>query len=320
MSEFDALEARLKPNRSGALRKIGDRILALEKLRVWMVGTGVIGAFLAAGARAVEGTPGTVMVFSGAGLAGVAGLFVALFDFRKLELSSFLTEAENIAEGAIDAGRAAQAKLDRLTEDGKVLERRRLALIDANAVMREALEQMLLVPGGTLENSIDAMLEAALRHILVAVDFTIEETWAISVFQVQGDELVRIQAKRALRADEQKVSRKWKKNEGFVGAAWALENDVIVSGGEDDLGAYQLKVPDGLKRPYDAERYCSMAAIPVRVGGPANIWGVIAVSSNKAGRFRRVPNGDRQEQAVDTVRLIARMTALAVAAFSRPTG
>jgi hypothetical protein len=317
MSEFDALEARLKPNRSGALRKIGDRILALEKLRVWMVGTGVIGAFVAAGARAVEGTPGIVMVFTGAAVAAIGGLFVALFDFRKLELSSFLTEAESIAESAIDAGRSAQTKLDKLTQDGRLLERRRLALIDANVFMREALEQTLLVPAATQDKAIDAMLEAALLHILVAVDFAIDESWAISVFQVQGDELVRIVAKRARRADEQKDSRKWKQNEGLVGTAWALRNDVIVSGGPEDLAPYLLRTPDNLRREYDADRYRSMAAVPVRLGHPAEIWGVIAVSSDRAGRFRPISNGDRQEQAVDTVRLIARMTALAVAGFRR---
>ncbi len=317
MSEFDALEARLKPNRSGALRKIGDRMLALEQLRLWFVGLSVLGAAMLGTSKAVDGTPGTVMVFVGAALAAVGGLFVARFDFRKLELTSFLNEAESIAETAIDAGRKAQTKLDKLTEDGLRLERRRLALIDANVVMREALEQALLVPAATQDKAIDAMLEAALLHMLVAIDFTIDETWAISVFQAQGNELVRIVAKRARRADEGKESRKWKKTEGFVGAAWSLEKDVIVSGEQDDLAPYDLKVPADLQRDYDAVRYRSMAAIPVRLGDPAEIWGVIAVSSDRAGRFRRIANGDRQEQAVDTVRLIARMTALAVAAFRR---
>ena len=109
MSAFDDLEQRLKPNRSGYLRKIGDRMLALEKLRVWFVVLGAFGAFLAALAKAVDGNPGTVMVFVGAALAAVGGVFVARFDFRKLELTAFVTEAEAIAEEAISAGRLLEA-------------------------------------------------------------------------------------------------------------------------------------------------------------------------------------------------------------------
>jgi hypothetical protein len=317
VSDFDVLEARLKPNRSGALKKIGDRILALEQQRIWFVAIGVLGAALMGISKAVSGTPGIVLVFVGAALAAVGGLFVARFDYRKLELTSFLQEAESVAEAAIETGRAAQQKLSKLTDEGQALERRRLALIDANAVMRETLEQALLVPESTLTSAIDSMLETALPHLLVSVDFGQEETWAISVFEVQGDELVRIVAKRARRADEQKPSRRWRKNQGFVGAAWSREDAVVVSDGQDGVTAEEMKVPIELAKPYDNERYRSAAAIPVRIGDPATIWGVVAVSTDRVGRFRRTPQGDRQEQAVDTVRLIARMTALSVAAFRR---
>ena len=312
MSGFDDLERRLKPNRTGYLRKIGDRMLGLEQLRVWFVIVGAGGAFLLALAKAFDGTPGIVLVFVGATLAAVGTLFVARFDFRKLELTAFVTEAEAIAEEAIAAGRLLEAQQITASE----LDIRRLALIDANTIMREALEQALLIPEADPAGTVDMMMEMALRHILIAVGFVMEEAWAISVFQVQGDELVRIVAKRAHRVEEDKESRRWRKNQGYVGAAWARENAVIVTDGQDGATADELKVPEVLYRPYDNERYRSMAAIPVRLGDPAEIWGVIAVSSDRPGRFRRMP-GDRQEQAVDTVRLIARMTALMAAAFRR---
>lgn len=316
VSTFDELEQRLKPNRSGVLRKIGERMLIVEKLRIWFVCVGVLGAGLAALGKAFDGTEGTVLVFVGAALAAVGGLFVARFDYRKLELTTFVTEAEAIAEDAISAGRTAEAKQLAMMAETEALDRRRLALIDANRKMREALEQALLIPDADPPGTVDAMLEVSLPHILVSVGFGQEEAWAISVFEVQGDELVRIAAKRAHRADEQKDSRRWKKNQGYVGAAWAREDAVIVTDGQDGATADELKVPPDLQKPYDHDRYRSMAAIPVRLGDPAEIWGVIAVSSDQAGRFRRMPN-DRQEQAVDTVRLIARMTALMAAAFRR---
>ena len=287
-------------------------MLGLEQLRVWFVIVGAGGAFLLALAKAFDGTPGIVLVFVGATLAAVGTLFVARFDFRKLELTAFVTEAEAIAEEAIAAGRLLEAQQITASE----LDIRRLALIDANTIMREALEQALLIPEADPAGTVDMMMEMALRHILIAVGFVMEEAWAISVFQVQGDELVRIVAKRAHRVEEDKESRRWRKNQGYVGAAWARENAVIVTDGQDGATADELKVPEVLYRPYDNERYRSMAAIPVRLGDPAEIWGVIAVSSDRPGRFRRMP-GDRQEQAVDTVRLIARMTALMAAAFRR---
>ncbi|MGN6620661.1 MAG: hypothetical protein ACTHKR_06315 [Sphingomonas sp.] len=62
-----------------------------------------------------------------------------------------------------------------------------------------------------------------------------------------------------------------------------------------------------------------MAAIPVRLGPDQMIWGVVAVSSNRVGRFRRDP-GNRQVQTVDTVRAMPRMIALMAAAFQRGQG
>lgn len=312
MSDFDELEQRLKPNRSGYLSKIGDRMLSLEKLRIWFVFIGLAGAALAAISKVVTGTAGTVMVFVGAALAAVGGIFVARFDFRKLELTAFVLEAESVAEEAIQKGRVIESQ----RKVAEALDLRRLALIDANKVMREVLEQALLISEANHVGTVDAMLETALPHILVSVGFDQEEAWVISVFQVQGDELVRIVAKRAHRADESKDARRWKKNEGAVGAAWARADAVIVADGQDDVIADELKVPAQLQKPDDNERYRSMAAVPVRLGDPAEIWGVIALSSDQPGRFQRLPN-DRQEQAVDTVRLIARMTALSAAAFRR---
>jgi hypothetical protein len=59
-----------------------------------------------------------------------------------------------------------------------------------------------------------------------------------------------------------------------------------------------------------------MAAIPIRVGPSGTVWGVVAASSNVQDRFRRDPSNHRA-QNVDTVRLIAKMIALAAAAFER---
>lgn len=320
MSGFDDLDARLRPNRRGVIRKFSERIAALERLRPWLVAVGVAGAFVAALSRVFEGTPGIVLAITGAVVAALGGGLVAAIDYRKLELGANLTEAEAIAEEAITRGQALEQERDRARIDADALDRKRLALIDANRTMREALEQVLLVPEATLDQAASAMLQAALRFLVASVGFEADEEWAISVFQVQGERdgavLRRIAAVRADRLTERLDARSWGRNEGVVGAAWVGERDVIIENGDDPRVQEDYPVPADRRRDYDDRRYRSMAAVPVRLGpGPA-IWGVVAASTDRAGRFRRDP-GNRQVQTVDTVRGIARMMALMAAAYSR---
>jgi hypothetical protein len=265
------------------------------------------------------------LVPAGGGLTqkGLVVAFGALFGFAGGIVALFLQdEAPALLASASDLEREAQKFLDERDVLNRELQgcadrdQKRLALIDANRTMHEVLEQALLIPSADPAAIIDMMVETALPHLLVSVGFAQDEAWAISVFEVQGEELVRISAKRAHRADEQKVARRWKKNEGVVGAAWARQDVVIVADGQDGATADELKVPADLQRTYDATHYRSMAAVPLSVGDTATVWGVVAVSTDRVGRFRRLP-GDRQEQAVDTVRLIARMIALMAAVFQR---
>lgn len=196
------------------------------------------------------------------------------------------------------------------------LDQKRLALIDANRSMRETLEQALLIAEADANATAQAMLENAKRLVLMSIGFGIDEEWAISVFKVEGDELVRVAAMRAGQLPPPALARTWRRNEGFVGRAWANEQAVIVEDGTVADVLDQFSVPQEKQRAYDAGRYRSMAAVPIRIGDPAQIWGVVAASTNCAARFRRDP-GNKQVQAVDTVRLIARMTGLAAVAFAR---
>ncbi|WP_288414923.1 DEAD/DEAH box helicase [uncultured Novosphingobium sp.] len=248
------------------------------------------------------------------------GLMIALASVLLLHLQdeapALLERASALeceAQGFLDERDAMQAELHaRHTQD-----ERRLALIDANRFMREALEQALLTP--ELEDPavvVEAMLDAALHFLTRSIGFDSSESWAISVFQVRDDRLVRLAARRADRLGEKADGRCWGRNEGFVGAAWAGKRDVIIADGTAQDIVADYPVPADRQRSYDNERYRSLAAIPVRLGDPPEIWGVVAASTDVAGRFRRDPD-NRQVQAVDTVRLIARMTALMAAAFKR---
>jgi len=233
-------------------------------------------------------------------------------------------EAPELLKSATDLGRDAQAFLDERDQllaelaENDILDARRLALLDANRLMRETLEQALATSNSSQAETIEDMLDAALHEITHSIGFEPTEAWAISIFVVEGDQLVRMTARRANRLGEKQDGRSWAANEGFVGTAWSHKRDVIIDDGTktDILEAYPILPGNG--RDYDAERYRSIAAIPVRIGHPATIWGVVAVSTDRAGRFRRDPE-NYQVQAVDTVRLIARMIALMAAAFTRPS-
>lgn len=316
MSAFDDLDARLRPNRQGVLKKFSERIAALERLRPWLVGLGVFGALVAAASKAFSGAAGTALAIGGAVIAAIGGAFVAAIDYRKLELGTNLTEAEAIAEAAIERGRALEGERDHLAADARALDLRRLALIDAGSAMLEACEGALLTPDLSLEQAIDTVLRAGQRSVLGAIDFEQGEYWAVSVFLAEGEELRRIVALRPDPLDEQVDGRTWRRGEGFAGMAWQHGDEVIIPDcAQPDIAA-AYKVPPAKQAGSDAQRYRSMAVIPVQVGPDSRFWGAVAVSSDRAGRFSRVSGNDRSKN-VETVRLIARTVELLAAGFAR---
>ena len=187
-------------------------------------------------------------------------------------------------------------------------------------MMREGLEQTLLQPEANEADAIQTVLDLARLLLCKSIGFEAGEAWAISVFRVRSDggapRLTRIGALRADTLDPRQTAREWRVNEGFVGAAWASSRDIIIDDSDDPRVAQDYPVPTALRRDYDATRYRSMAAIPIRFGPGQKVWGVVAGSSDQTGRFHR-DTGNRNKQAVDTIRLIARMVALAGAAFRR---
>lgn len=258
-------------------------------------------------------------VWLGGGLVFIGGMILLVVQDEGPELLSRAAALEGEAQRFIDERDGLLARLEGLA----ALDRKRLALIDANRLMRETLEQALLVDEADPLGTVQIMLDAAMRLITTSIGFYPDEQWAISVFQVQGDgataELRRVACYRADRLAEQNDPRGWRRNEGFVGKAWSTEEAVIVADGNMPEALDQFRVPPAKQRSYDADRYRSMAAIPVRLGDPAEIWGVVAASTDCPDRFRRDP-GNKQVQAVDTIRLIARMTGLTAAAFRRSEG
>ena len=256
---------------------------------------------------------GVVLAFAGT-------LLLARFDFRKLELINEMVEAEAIAEQAIAIGRTLEADLRQLKEEGETVDRRRLALRQVNDITRELAEQAAIAEVAEFRAAAMIMLEFAIIPIGTSIGFAQDERWAISIFKIEkngSDEVLRrVTGIRAERLQEQANAREWRLNEGLVGTVWATKRDAIIKDYRDARVPQDYPMPDELKRDYDADRYRSMAAVPIIVGPQKEIWGVVAASSDVTGRFTRDPQNDKT-QAVDTIRALSRASALLVAIFKK---
>lgn len=320
MNDLTELQSRLKPNRDGMLRKVSERILGLEKMRLWLAVMTAGGVATAGIGKLLSGTPGIVAVVVGVVLAFAGTLLLARFDFRKLELTSEMVEAEAIAEEAIAIGRMLEADIRQLTEEGEAVDRRRLALRQVNDITREVAEQAAVAEVAEFRAAAKTMLELAIIPIGTSIGFAQDERWAISIFKIEkagsDDVLRRVTGIRAERLQEQANAREWRLNEGLVGTVWATKRDAIIEDYRDARVPQDYPMPDELKRNYDADRYRSMAGVPIILGPQKEIWGVVAASSDVTGRFTRDPNNSKT-QAVDTIRALSRASALLAAIFEK---
>lgn len=270
------------------------------------IGSGWDGSLFAAAGSGL--TWKGIVLFAGGVLALIGGVLLLILQETTLDL---IIDAE-----------ALEVEARRYLEERDVqilLDRNRLAMIDADSAMRETLEQVLQEPAAKVEPALQLMLDAAKLHLAASVGFQPGEAWTISVFRIRSRggpaRLYRIAALRAETLDERRVARDWGQNEGFVGTAWAGNRDVVIEDSLDARVKEDYPIPAGHAREYDERRYRSMAVIPVRAAGD-RVWGVVAASSDQVRRFHR-DRGNRAKQAVDTVRLVAQVTALTAIAFSR---
>lgn len=242
------------------------------------------------------------------------GALLLLLDENLPEL---LTGARSLATTAQTYLDERDAK-DRQLAEYDLLDRRRRSLISAANAMAEAVERALLSSTATLETATQFMLNAGVHSIQGAIGLDTGEAWSISIFQVEGEgsnqALRRIAFSRADRGIEHLPARSWKRNEGFAGAAWHNNREIVIADSSDPQVRADYPVPQDKRRDYDDTRYLAMVVIPIRVGG--QVWGVVAASSDVKGRFRRDTNNHRA-QNVDAVRHIARMTGLLAAGFGR---
>lgn len=194
------------------------------------------------------------------------------------------------------------------------LDDKRRALLDMQKNIFEACEQIEIKEN--IDNVAEVILTVGSVNLNAAIGFEAGEAWAFSIFKKVGpgaDECMqRIAVHWADRGGEKRDGRSWKKKEGFTGWAWHDGAEVIV----EDVNAPEwhgkFSAPQGKRHENDPVRYVSAAAVPIRLGGANEIWGIVTATSNVAGRFKRNPH-DVRSQNVDTVRVLARLLATQVA-------
>jgi hypothetical protein len=193
---------------------------------------------------------------------------------------------------------------------------RGLELYNSMDVMRNAIEQSLAVPGIEANTIIANCLEAASNSLLVAFDFDIQDTWTIAVFMAEqpseSDKVILrcVAHSRKINCDIKKA-RTWEAGVGIGGIAYSTGNENIIP----DMSAPELGTVFNLgthARDYDAERYRSIAAIPIRIGANPIPWGIAVATSDQKGHFSA--GASDGVSTTEPIRAIAAMAALAVMA------
>ncbi|MEM6896409.1 MAG: GAF domain-containing protein [Pseudomonadota bacterium] len=255
-----------------------------------------------------------VLILAGAAVAGAGGLLpepkAGEFPWRPVlgfggllcvfvggALTAFLergnsTDLENArkAVSVAEAFMVQQADLQSRLAAARDLDTRRRHLISGQKLMLETAETLYGRPDGVAgKQAVENLIDGAKRNLLAAMNVSADEEYNFSIFRVQAlegqEQLVRLVNRCADRADEERESRTWTKGRGFSGTAWKTAGEVII----EDTSV------DGLAEAYDMEeddasKYRSVMCVPIRIGLENNVWGVLAVTSNRVGRFSKQRN------------------------------
>lgn len=194
---------------------------------------------------------------------------------------------------------------------------RRRQIAAALLAILEAVDRILVErPRRNIRRDIEGILEAGADSILDGLNIR-SDRYCFSVFQRQGEagaEAMTLLAER--RARSLKASggthRRWAKGKGYTGFAWGLGYEVVIPDTTLAHWRQNCRAEEGTTEE-DRNVYRSVMSVPIRPGPDrGEPWGMITVTSDRAGRF-----GDPEQGAdinADAVRAIAKALAILVAA------
>ncbi|KZL00473.1 hypothetical protein PsAD14_03859 [Pseudovibrio sp. Ad14] len=253
-------------------------------------------------------------------IIGIGGAVLTLLGgLALLFLEQDQTSDMDKARRAIETARvylSNREEIQRQFDDMRKLDSKRRSLISALQAMREVSEQSAYTGEVDTAKSLKDLFDVSLNQLLPAMGYQSGEFHSISVYKVRSvsgeDELLEgLVDRRSNRIEEVAPGRTWAMGEGFTGAAWQRNSELII----DDSAHHTIKsafyVPDGKIREDDHERYRSIASFPIRVGTEGKVWGIVTISSDMVGRFST--NGAAgATQNVEAARTVAGMVALLV--------
>lgn len=252
----------------------------------------------------VDGTPWKPILAIGGGVlslvSGVALILLGHDDVSDLEKARralddaqrFLSEKKQIA--------------DRLNQFQKLDARRRSLIASLNA-MRETVEGFLDTAPSDAKEAFDTFLDTSTRPLLAAMNFDAGERYAFTIYQRStaddSGRLICISDRRADRKEEQHPTRSWAIGEGWAGLCWQRERTFAIEDTGHAEAQIALHVTEPNRREDDTKRYRSIAAAPILVGHPLDVWGVLVVTSNKRNRFASTSrtSGRQNLDAVDAM-------------------
>lgn len=147
-----------------------------------------------------------------------------------------------------------------------------------------------------------------------SMKFTAGDQGTICIYRaeagVDGKMKMRLVAHWRELSCEVSEARVWDEGVGIAGISYSNQVPIIIS----DLEEGDLKTVFGgntkMSRPYDAERYRSMVAIPIEVREVDKPWGVVTASNNRPHHFSHEASPGLKTD--EGVRALAHMVALGV--------
>lgn len=175
-------------------------------------------------------------------------------------------------------------------------------LYATSIALREIVEPVLSQGPGDdqgQKNRVGAMLDILLSSKRELFGIT-DERWNFSIYlwNKADEQLVCFACRRRDRADEEGEHRAWPSGVGQIGVCFKSQQELVVGDVQmPEFRAY-FHAPDPLSRLDDADRYRSIAAVPISMNGGVP-HGVVIATSDVPGRF--VPSNARVNDAWDSV-------------------
>lgn len=161
---------------------------------------------------------------------------------------------------------------------------RLLKLLGVINVLRESAERAIAYKT-PVEDDLERLLKMICRPLLGALGCDGDERWTLNIYRKEGRALRGVASLNADRSGPAGKLREWAAGEGFVGACFSSEHEIVLKDAQSPEARRILHVSTSNRRDDDAVRYKSVAAIPVRVAGRPQAWGVVIATSDRVGRF-----------------------------------